>query len=182
MSDSHQNLKEKDAIALLISSGCPHDVIEHCKTVAEYARQIAINIRKSAGKKGQSIDIDMDAVYLGGLLHDIGRSKTHGIGHAVAGAAIANENGLGDKLVNIIERHIGAGIPKEEAVGLGLPKKDYMPVTIEEKIVAHADNLVFGNKIGTPDEMVKNLRKKKLDDETIHRFIELNNEINSMMD
>lgn len=182
MSDSRQNLKEKDAIALLISSGCSPDVIEHCKTVAEYARQIAIKIKKSAGKKGQSIDIDMDAVYLGGLLHDIGRSKTHGIGHAVAGAEIAIENGLSNILVNIIERHIGAGIPKEEAVGLGLPKKDYMPVTIEEKIVAHADNLVFGNKIGTPDEMVKNLRKKKLDDETIDRFIELNNEINSMMD
>ncbi len=181
MSDS-QNLKEKDAIALLISSGCSPDVIEHCKTVAEYARQIAINIRKRAWEKGQSIDIDMDAVYLGGLLHDIGRAKTHGIGHAVAGAAIAVENGLSDKLVNIIERHIGAGIPKEEAVGLGLPEKDYMPVTIEEKIVAHADNLVFGNKIGTPDEMVKNLRKKKLDDETIRRFIELNDEIDSMMD
>ncbi|MCZ7383585.1 MAG: TIGR00295 family protein [Candidatus Methanoperedens sp.] len=182
MNDSRQNLKEKDAIALLVSSGCSSDVIEHCKTVAEYARQIAINIRKNAGKKGQSIDIDMDAVYLGGLLHDIGRSKTHGIGHAVAGAAIAVENGLDDKLVNIIERHIGAGIPKEEAMGLGLPKKDYMPVTIEEKIVAHADNLVFGNIIGTLDEMVKNLRKKKFDDKTIHRFIELNNEINSMMD
>ncbi|MGB8218428.1 MAG: TIGR00295 family protein [Candidatus Methanoperedens sp.] len=182
MSDSRHNLTEKDAIALLVSSGCSPDVIEHCKTVAEYARQIAINIIKSAGKKGQSIDIDMDAVYLGGLLHDIGRSKTHGIGHAVAGVAIAVENGLDDKLVNIIERHIGAGIPKEEAVGLELPEKDYMPVTIEEKIVAHADNLVFGNIIGTPDEMVKNLRKKKFDDKTIRRFIELNNEINSMMD
>ncbi len=182
MSDSRHNLKEKDAIALLVNSGCSPDVIEHCKTVAEYARQIAINIRKSAGKTGQSIDIDMDAVYLGGLLHDIGRSKTHGIGHAVAGAAIAAENGLDDKLVNIIERHIGAGIPKEEAVGLGLPKKDYMPLTIEEKIVAHADNLVFGNIIGTQDEMIKNLRKKKLEEKIIQRFIELNNEINSMMD
>jgi uncharacterized protein len=182
MNESHQNLKEKDAIALLINSGCSPEVIEHCRTVAEYAMQIAINIRKSAEKKGQSIDIDMDAVYLGGLLHDIGRSKTHGIGHAVAGAATAVENGLDDKLVNIIERHIGAGIKKEEAVVLGLPKKDYMPITIEEKIVAQADNLVFGNIIGTPDEMVKNLRKKKLDDKTIRRFIELNNEINSMMD
>ncbi len=182
MNESHRNLTEKDAIALLVSSGCSPDVIEHCKAVAEYARQIANNLRKSAGKKGQSIDIDMDAVYFGGLLHDIGRSRTHGIGHAVAGAAIAIENGLDDKLVNIIERHIGAGIPKEEAVGLGLPEKDYMPVTIEEKIVAHADNLVFDNKIGTLDEMVTNLRKKRLDDETIRRFIELNNEINSMMD
>lgn len=182
MSDSRQNLTEKEAIALLVSSGCSPDVIEHCKTVAEYAMQIAINIRKSTEKKGQPVDIDMYAVYLGGLLHDIGRSKTHGIGHAVAGAAIAVENGLDDKLVNIIERHIGAGIPEEEAAALGLPKKDYIPVTIEEKIVAHADNLVFGNKIGTTDEMVKNLRKKKIDEAIIRRFIELNNEINSMMD
>jgi uncharacterized protein len=182
MSEPSQNLTEKEAIALLISSGCSPDVIEHCKTVAEYARQIAINIRKNTGKKGQPVDIDMDAVYLGGLLHDIGRSTTHGIGHAVAGAAIAVENGLDDKLVNIIERHIGAGIPEEEAVALGLPKKNYIPVTIEEKIVAHADNLVFGNKIGTTDKMVKNLREKKIDEAIIHRFIELNNEINSMMD
>lgn len=160
MSNSHQNLKEKDAIDFLISSGCSSDVIEHCKTVAEYARKIAINIRKSAQKRGRTINIDIDVVFLGGLLHDIGRSKTHGIDHAVAGAVIAIENDFGDKIVNIIERHIGAGITMEEAVVLGLPEKDYLPVTIEEKIVAHADNLVFGNKIGTPDEMVYNLRKK----------------------
>ena len=65
--------------------------------------------------KEHPIQIDIDAVFVGALLHDIGRSKTHGIGHAVAGARIALENGLDEKLVKIIERHIGAGIPKEEA-------------------------------------------------------------------
>lgn len=182
MSKSHQNLKEKNAIAFLISSGCSSDVIDHCKTVAEYARQIAINIRKSAQKRGRTINIDIDTVFLGGLLHDIGRSKTHGIDHAVVGAAIAIENDFGDKIVNIIERHIGAGITMEEAAVLGLPQNDYLPVTIEEKIVAHADNLVFGNKIMAPDEMVYNLRKKKLGEKTIQRFIDLNKEISSMMD
>lgn len=183
-------MNEKDAIDLLIRSGCSADVIEHCKAVADYAKKIALNIRENAAHKSihersihekQPVQIDIDAVFTGALLHDIGRSKTHGIGHAVAGAKIAFENGLDEKLVMIIERHIGAGIPKEEAKGLGLPEKDYMPVTIEEKIVAHADNLIFGKEVGTMDELILNLRKKKLEERVIDRFIVLNNEISAMM-
>jgi len=174
-------LNEKDAIDLLIRSGCSADVIEHCRAVADYAKKIAVNIRENATHNGQPVHIDIDAVFVGALLHDIGRSKTQGIGHAVAGAKIALENGLDGKLVHIIERHIGAGIPKEEAKDLGLPEKDYVPVTIEEKIVAHADNLIFGKEIGTMDELILNLRKKKLDERVIDRFIVLNNEISAMM-
>ncbi len=174
-------MDEKEALALLVKCGCSPNVIEHCKTVAEHARKIAVNIRECAEKKGQPIDIDMEAVFLGGLLHDIGRSRTHGINHAVEGTKIAIENGLSDKLVNIIERHIGAGITREDAKLLGLPAKDYLPVTLEEKIVAHADNLVFGSKIGTLNELVASLRKKKLDEKIIRRFVELNDEINAMM-
>ena len=174
-------MNEKDAIAFLISSGCSTDVVEHCRAVAEYARKIAINIRDNASGKGDPINIDVDAVFVGALLHDIGRSKTHGLNHAVTGARIAMDNSLDNKIVKIIERHIGAGIPKEEAIRLGLPEKDYLPVTIEEKIVAHADNLISGNKIGTMDELISNLRRKKLDERTIQRFIDLNNEITAMM-
>lgn len=174
-------MNEKDAIDLLIRSGCSADVIEHCRAVADYAKKIAINIRENATHNGQPVQIDIDAVFMGALLHDIGRSKTHGIDHAVTGAKIALENGLDEKLVKIIERHIGAGIPKEEAKGLGLPEKDYVPVTIEEKIVAHADNLIFGTEIGTMDELIFNLRKKKLDERVIGRFIVLNNEISAMI-
>lgn len=170
-------MNEKYAIAFLVFSGCSPDVIEHCKAVAKYAREIALNIRE----KGDPINIDINAVFAGALLHDIGRSKTHGIGHAVVGARIAMDNGLDDKIVKIIERHIGAGIPKEEASGLGLPEKDYLPVTIEEKIVAHADNLISDNKIITMDELISNLRRKKMDERTIQRFIDLNNEISAMM-
>ncbi len=174
-------MNERESLALLVKCGCSPNVIEHCKTVAEYARKIAVNIRGCAEKQGQPIGLDMEAVFLGGLLHDIGRSRTHGINHAVEGRKIAIENGLSDKLVNIIERHIGAGITKEEAHHLGLPAKDYLPVTLEEKIVAHADNLVFGSRVGTVDELIASLRRKKLDEKIIRRFIELNDEINAMM-
>ena len=174
-------MTEKDAIALLISKGCSPNVIEHCKTVAEYSRKIALDINKCAQKKGTAIKVDIDAVFVGGLLHDLGRSKTHGMDHAVAGATIARENGLNDKIVNIIERHIGAGILLDEALAFGLPAKNYMPVTLEEKIVAHADNLVFGSRIGTLDELVLNLKKKRTENKIIRRFVELNNEICSMI-
>lgn len=174
-------MNEKEAIALLIKAGCSSSVIDHCKIVAGYAKEIAVKINENAVKKGNPAGIDINAVIIGALLHDIGRSKTHGIRHAIEGAAIAAENGLDEKLVRIIERHIGAGIPMDEASGLGLPEKDYMPVTIEEKIVAHADNLVFDDHIGTVEELILDLKRKNLDDKVIRRFIKLNDEITSML-
>lgn len=170
-------MKEKDAIDLLRKSGCSFNVIEHCLAVAAYAREIAMDIRNCAREKKAQIKVDIDLVYIGGLLHDIGRSRTHGISHAVEGAKIAIENGLDKKLINIIERHIGAGIPEEEAVALGLPAKDFIPLTLEEKIVAHADNLISGTRIGSIDEQIAGLRKKQFDEKIIQRIIELNNEI-----
>ena len=170
-------MKEKDALDLLRKSGCSSKVIEHCQAVAAYAREIAMDIRISALEKKVQVKIDIDLVYIGGLLHDIGRSRTNGIFHAVEGTKIAIENGLDEKLINIIERHIGAGIPEEEAAALGLPAKDYMPLTLEDKIVAHADNLISGTRIGSIDEQIAGLRKKQFDEKIIQRIIELNNEI-----
>ena len=174
-------MNENEAIGLCRIAGWSPDVIEHCKTVASYAREIALDIGNCALKRGVHVNIDIDLVFAGGLLHDIGRSNTHGIFHAVEGARIAVNKGLDKKLVNIIERHIGAGIPEEEAIDLGLPAKDYMPLTIEEKIVAHADNLVSGTRVGSLDELVARLRKKDLDENIIQRIIELNNEICAMI-
>lgn len=118
-------------LRLLRDAGCSEEVIRHCKAV----RKVAVRIAKKA-------HANIELVEAGALLHDIGRSKTQGILHGVEGAEIARRLGLSERLVNIIERHLGAGIPKDEAIVLGLPPKDYMPITLEEKIVAHADNLI----------------------------------------
>lgn len=122
-------------LQLLRIAGCSDEVITHCKAV----RRVAVRIAKKAHANIQLVEA-------GALLHDIGRSKTQGITHGVEGAEIARRLGLPENLVNIIERHLGAGIPKEEATALGLPPKDYMPLTLEEKIVAHADNLIENNR------------------------------------
>lgn len=128
------------AIRLLEKSSCPSNVIQHCKTVAKFAVKMA----KILQKKGFRVDIEL--VETGALLHDIGRSKTHTVDHAIVGAKIAESAGMPEAVSKIIERHIGGGIPQDEAVKLGWPEKNYLPETLEEKIVAYADKLVEGNK------------------------------------
>jgi len=120
-----------DCIELLKESGCSEKVIRHCKAV----RDVAV-------KMAQRAYADIKLVEAGALLHDIGRSKTHGILHGVEGAKIAKRLDLPESIINIIERHLGAGISLEVAKKIGLPPKDYMPCTLEEKIVCHADNLI----------------------------------------
>jgi uncharacterized protein len=103
-----------------------------------------IALRLAEEFRGRGLEVDAALVEAGALLHDLGRSRTHGIRHAVVGGRIAREMGLPEALVRIIERHIGAGIPAEEAEEIGLPRKDYVPETVEEKIVAYADKLIEG--------------------------------------
>ncbi len=122
-------------VEVLITAGCSRDVVAHCIAVSATAVSVAGLVK---------VPVDRELVRRGGLFHDIGRARTHGLDHAVAGVAIARELGFSEQLVLIIERHIGAGIPAEEAARLGLPQKDYLPLTVEEKIVSYADNLTSG--------------------------------------
>ena len=125
----------EECIEFLRKSGCSEQVIRHCMVV----RDIAVRMAEKA-------NADVKLVDASALLHDIGRSKTHGIRHAFEGGKIAKKFGLPEGIVKIIERHIGAGLPADEAKKLGLPEKDYIPETLEEKIVCHADSLVDNNK------------------------------------
>ncbi len=155
-------------IKLLERENTPENVIEHCKAVCRKAMKIATNFDNA----------DKDLIRKGALLHDIGRSKTHGITHAIVGVEIARKYGYGDDVLNIIERHIGAGITAEEAAELGLPEKSYVPVTLEEKIVAHADNLISGTEEVDIDFVIAKWKRKiKNSDDNIKRLIELDDEL-----
>ncbi len=159
------------ALRILEDAGCSRNVIEHCISVSD----LAVDIARKLSLKGKQSDIEL--IEMGGLLHDLGRSRTHGIAHAVAGAVIARELELDERLVQIIKRHIGAGISAEEAVTLGLPEDDYMPRTIEEKIVAHADNLIVGTRRITIEERISLMKEKNINIESIKRVRALANEI-----
>jgi len=122
------------------------ELLEHTLLVKEKAEEIA---RKMI-KKG--IKVDLELVKVGALVHDIGRSLTQDVKHGVAGGRILRDLGH-PELAGFAENHIGGGIPKNEAKKLGLPPRDYLPQTLEEKIVAYADKFVEGYfKFSSDDE------------------------------
>ena len=139
-----------DAIEMLRRAGCPQNVIDHCLSVTTLAVEIAAACKKNG------VDVDLRLVEIGAILHDIGRSRTHGVEHGVVGAKIVEEMGLPEEVVRIVDRHVGGGIPLEEAVKLGLPPKDHIPQTVEEKIVCYADKLIEGEKRVDLEETLRN--------------------------
>jgi len=137
-------------IEYLEEAGCKRRVIIHCCTVNAVAQEM---ISRIGG-------VDRDLVTAGALLHDIGRSVDHSIMHAYIGAQIAESYGLPQSLVDIIRKHTGAGLDAEDVEEMGLPPGDYMPRTLEEKIVAHADNMVSDNRVVDHLHSVNKLRSK----------------------
>lgn len=86
--------------------------------------------------------------------------------------------GMDERIIRIIERHIGAGISADEARAMGLPYKDYLPISPEEKIVAHADNLLIGSRITSFEESLHRFKiLLGIDHPAIERFLKLQNEI-----
>lgn len=110
------------------------DIIFHSLQVSRKSFEIAQRINKR-----QKVDVNL--CLIGGLLHDIGRSVRNDVYHGIEGGKIARKKGFNEKIIRIIERHIGGGISEEEAKKLNLPSKEYLPETIEEKIVCYADKL-----------------------------------------
>ncbi len=163
-----------EAIKLFEETGCASNVIEHCEEVASLAYEIANKVKE----KGHEINPEL--AYLGALLHDFGRCYTHAISHAVEGFELAKARGIDSEVSEIIKRHIGAGISKEEARYIGLPEDDYFPRSLEEKIVAHADNLVKGTKRITIEERMALMRRNKVSKKVIKRVQKLAEEIDEL--
>lgn len=161
-------LPERDeCLRILRDAGCSEEVIEHCIAVAELAVKMA-----------RRCEADVRLVEAGALLHDIGRGRTHGIAHAVEGADLAKDLGLPRGIVWIIERHIGGGITKGEAERLGLPARNYLPDSLEEKLVAHADNLIAGNTRVAVGSTVNDLVRRGLAD-SARRVVALHKEMSA---
>uniref|UniRef100_A0A7C3RGR4 TIGR00295 family protein n=2 Tax=Archaeoglobus fulgidus TaxID=2234 RepID=A0A7C3RGR4_ARCFL len=141
-----------DVLRLWESYNLEESVRRHCLTVSKIALKIAQRIRENGHR------IDIDAVLMGSLLHDIGRAITHDpFQHFVKSAEILRKEKVDEKVVRIAERHFSAGITAEEAERIGLEPKDYMPETLEEKIVSFADNLAMGDREGTFEDFMKRL-------------------------
>ncbi|NLI74648.1 MAG: HDIG domain-containing protein [Euryarchaeota archaeon] len=145
---------EERCIRILFDEGIHPKIVRHVCTVMRVAEAIAIKC-----------DANLSLVRAGALLHDLGRSRTQGIRHAIEGATLARDLELPEELVLIIQKHVGAGIEPKNAQELGLPPLDYMPSTLEEKIVCHADNLVDDHKIITLREAYLDFVEKNLEEQ-----------------
>jgi tRNA (cytidine56-2'-O)-methyltransferase len=137
-----------DCLSLLGEAGVAQNVLDHILAVT----QLSMTIGRHLVELGQEIDLEI--LHAGSLLHDIGRAETHGIDHAVNGVKILDGYGLSPRVLGIVKNHLGAGLDKEEASSLGLPPGDYSPTTLEEKVLAGADNLFDADKrIPLKDEL-----------------------------
>lgn len=132
------------ALELLRKVRLPFPIRQHSINVANKAVEIVNKITKAK--------VNKRLVEIGSLLHDIGRSVTHGFEHALIGGRILRERGLPKELARICETHLLGGLDKEDAKKVGLPPRDYLPETLEEKIVCLADKHMTGNHEVSIDE------------------------------
>ncbi|MBU4201681.1 MAG: TIGR00295 family protein [Candidatus Altiarchaeales archaeon] len=166
--------RRKNKALLFLKELCAEDIVNHSLAVSKKAREIADRI------KANGHDIDPDFVEIGAILHDIGRSKSHGIDHGIKGSEILRNSEFSE-FARICEVHLGAGIDKEEAASLGLPARDYLLETLEEKVIAHADNLTADKEYVPISETIKKMEKKLGKGHPAIRWIkELNDFINSL--
>jgi uncharacterized protein len=130
-------------------------VLKHSTMVAAKAVSIARSLSDPT--------INIDFVEEAALLHDIGICRIHApriachgdapyICHGILGRQILETEGLKFHAL-VCERHIGVGIGIKDIVQqqLPLPKRDMIPVTVEEKIICFAD-LFYSKKPGRLDE------------------------------
>ena len=132
-------LPDRDfALDLLKRLKVPLSVRRHSEKVADKAIEIALKIKKAK--------IDINLIEIGAILHDIGRVKTHSFKHALIGGKLLKQRGFSDKLARICETHILGGLDKEDAKKVGLPEKNYLPSSLEEKVICLADKHMAGTR------------------------------------
>lgn len=155
---------EKQALELHKKYGSNDRIVEHCQTVTK----VAVTLIDALEAKGKTPV--RKAAIAGALLHDIGRNKIQTVQHGYVGAEILQTEGVDAVVVEIVRRHVGAGISKEEAASLGFPPGDYIPSTLEEKLVCFSDKMVSGVTVRPFQEEVERFVKKGHDVDRLKRL------------
>lgn len=145
---------EPGCIQLHRKYGSNPRIVEHCRTVAK----VSMALVESLNSRGPVADAMV--VRAGSLLHDIGRSQVQTVEHGARGAAILEAEGVDQKVVEIVRRHVGAGISAGEAKELGLPDFDYIPRTVEQRIVCFSDKMVDSDVVRPLEAEVQRFLKK----------------------
>jgi len=120
----------------------------HSNIVSDIAYQLYEHLPKSVRKQ-----VNSELLINGALIHDIGvylvqfedfqedPSLPRYIEHGFVGAKKIRDEGLGGELARFAEAHTGVGLMSSDIQELGIevPQKDYIPITVEEELVCYAD-------------------------------------------
>ena len=119
------------------------NLVKHSRLVAEKALSFA--------QKHPELSLDLDFVQEAAMLHDIGVFQCHApsigchgthpyLQHGYRGAALLRSCGY-PRHALVCERHTGTGLSKEQilAQNLPLPAADFLPISLEEKLICFAD-------------------------------------------
>jgi uncharacterized protein len=154
-------------------------LVVHSRLVADKAVEIAEKLN----------DRNSDAGFIAeaAMLHDIGIFLTDApslgcsgphpyLRHGYLGARILRKEGL-DRHALVCERHVGAGITREDVLAhqLPLPARDMLPITLEETIISYADKFYSKNGSMPPrekslDQVVADLKSYGI--QQMERFLE----------
>ena len=173
---------ERQAIVLLKKFGCNEliwyrniSVLEHSQIISKHCLRVARKIKNNGYR------VNLDLVQIGALLHDLAMplidKEITRCQHGFFAGKVLRKLGY-PEIAKIAERHYGNGLSKEEIIenNLPLPKENFIPQTIEEKIVNLVDRL--SNPVA--------LREKKLIEEVKSpktqwtRFQKMGNELTQM--
>jgi len=142
------SLPDYKTIEALHKKYAPNEKVErlvfgHCQIVTEIAEWCSDNIQEA---------VNIELLKTAALLHDIGTyvlydengtcvNKRLYPQHAILGAKIVADEGIDPEVVSLIETHILLGLSKEEIIEKPwpLPARDYIPTTIEGRLLCYAD-------------------------------------------
>lgn len=153
-------------------------LVPHSKMVAQKAVYIA--------NKVKHLNPDMKFIEEATMLHDIGIFLTNApqlgcygnkpyICHGYLGKELLESEGL-PKHAMVCENHVGVGLTVRdiEENSLPLPKKDMLPITIEEQIICFADKFFSKDNDPLKEKPIQKIREfiEKFGEDKLKRFDE----------
>lgn len=170
-------ISEQDALELLKKYKLPQSRITHSIGVAHQAYQIALSIHT----RNPQLACDPEKVARAALLHDIGRGLPGD--HELNTVAILKNEGLDD--LASITMH---GSFYEIQLLRGIDSEEFLPKTLENKIVAYAD-ATFKDTPVTLEERWKEIEQRRVNEDekiaSIHmskeRFFNIERELMGLM-
>ena len=148
-----KRLQYADALDLLHEYGNGQPWVAHCiavSRVAHFCGEVFV----------QGHRIDVEFLRTAALLHDIGRYETHDpIMHGVAGYRLLDSLGYTHEAF-VCASHILYGLASSDAVKYGLPRRDFIPSSLEERLVPLIDFLIEFDRPTTLAKRFDSLRAR----------------------